>query len=95
MSKNHYEWIETNLPLLLTSLGIDSSEAEGMGLAHGDKCYQYKQEWEDAGVPWFHGVGIYMLSYINPYEKEVRNTTNGWVPVEEWVIDFYQDKGFL
>jgi hypothetical protein len=62
---------------------------DGGIVAHGDKCYSYRSEWESKGIPFEHGVAIYLLTYLRPYSKEVRETSNGWVAPKDWVIANY------
>ena len=84
---SHYYWLEQNLQTFFSRLGI--KEENGIISAHGDKCYSYQDKWEKAGIPFPHGVAIYLLSYLRPYDTEVRETKNGWVKVEDWVIVNY------
>jgi len=60
---------------------------EGIIVAHGDKCYSYRDKFESNGIPFAKGVAIYLLSYLNPWDNEVRETANGWVAPDEWVVD--------
>ena len=71
--------------------GIVGSHS-GMIVAHGDKCYSYQQYWEKQGIPFAHGVAIYLVSYLPPYNKEVRvNAPDGsWVAPMNWVADNYR-----
>ena len=88
---SHYDWLEQNVEAFFASLNIDPSRAnKGFIVAHGDKCYSYRYEWEQAGIPFEHGVAIYFLTYLRPYSEESRETKNGWVPVDQWVIDNYE-----
>jgi hypothetical protein len=84
---NHYKWLEEHLPNFFKKLGIE--ECNGIITAHGDKCYGYEGVWNEAGIPFHHGVAIYLLCYLNPYSKEVRETKNGWVRPDDWVIANY------
>lgn len=62
---NHYDWLDENLPAFFSNLGIDlNKRCAGIITAHGDKCYGYKDYWERNGVPFYHGVAIYLLSYL-------------------------------
>lgn len=57
---------------------------------HLDKCYQYKDEWEIAGIPFGHGCLIYLLSFCWPWNQTVRHTPRGvFVEPEKWVISQY------
>jgi len=86
---NHYKWLEQNLQSFFTAIGIDCSN--GIIISHGDKCYSYEHKWNDAGIPFEHGVAIFLLSYLSPYNKEVRETSNGWVKPDDWVIAKYPE----
>lgn len=86
---SHYDWLNQNFELFCKSAGVDDDEHRGLIGAHGDKCYGYRHAWEDAGIPFEHGVAIFLLTYVNPYGKEVRETENGWVNVMQWVLDNY------
>lgn len=57
---------------------------------HLDKCYQYKEEWETAGIPFGHGCLIYLLSFCWPWNQTIRQTPRGvFVKPDEWVISQY------
>lgn len=94
--KNHYEWLEENLPKFFEKLGIDYSNYCGIIVADGDKCGQYQRIWEFYNVPFYHGAAIYLITKISPYCDEVRDTENGWVAPHDWVIKNYEKfKPFL
>lgn len=82
---NHYKWLEKNLPTIFERL--DLVYPPGIIVSHGDKAYSFRHQWEDAGIHFYHGVAIYLLSYVHPFNKEVRETANGWVDVCQWVIN--------
>lgn len=84
---NHYDWLFENLPTFFSNLGF--SCPSGLIVAHGDKCSTYRSAFEEAGIPFPHGVAIYLLSYCSPFSNEVRETENGWVDPEKWVIKNY------
>jgi hypothetical protein len=86
---NHYKFLEANIETFFKSVGLDKHQHIGLIVAAGDKCYGYKSKWETAGIPFEHGVMLYLLTYTNLYEKEVRETSDGWVDVSKWVIDNY------
>lgn len=89
--ENHYDWLDRNLVPFLSSLGIkDAHYYTGLISAHGDKCFSATYIWEPRGVPFNHGVAIYLLTYLNPYAKECRETAKGWVAPFDWVADNYQ-----
>lgn len=83
---DHYDWLEKHLGKFFENLGIYADYAIGMGSAHGDKCYSYRNQWEKVGIRFEHGVAIYLLSYVYPFSNEVRKTPNGWIAPVEWVI---------
>lgn len=87
---SHYDWLDANLPEIFEKLGIKWEWNAGIVGAHGDKAYSYQREWKKAGIHFFHGVAIFLLTYCQPYGEEVRQTENGWVPVGKWVIDNYE-----
>ena len=87
---NHYEWLNLNFGNFISALNIKNPDDYiGMIVAEGDKCYQYEDEWAEMNIPFEHGAALYLISKIHPWNTECRNTTNGWVPVEEWVITNY------
>jgi hypothetical protein len=86
---NHYVWLEKNLSSFFKSVGLVNEEESGIITAHGDKCYGYEDRWKKVGIPFRHGVAIFLLSYYPPYSKESRQTEKGWVPIDKWVIDNY------
>lgn len=87
---SHYDWLNANLPTIFEKLGVSWDGNAGIVVAHGDKAYSYQDGWKEAGIHFFHGVAIFLLTYCRPYSKEVRDTDNGWVPVDKWVIDNYE-----
>lgn len=87
---NHYNWLELYLRQFFKAAGLRDGEEVGMASAHGDKCYGYRTEWAAAGIPFPHGVAIYLLTYTSGYASEVRNTqSNGWVAPKDWVVSNY------
>lgn len=93
---SHYTWLDIHFETFLAAVGGSWKTCGGIITAHGDKCYSYKRLWEDASVPFSHGVAIYLLSYLSPWSKEVRETAHGWVAPCQWVIDNYSKfKPFL
>ena len=90
--KNHYIWLEKNLPDFFKSLGINfNTVCPGIITAHGDKCYGYASMWKKVGIPFHYGVAIYLLSYLEPYSRTVRQTDNGFINPGEWVIKQYKN----
>jgi hypothetical protein len=82
---SHYDWLDVNFPIFLKDLNIDG-DYRGFIRAHGDKCYSYKGEMNKNNIHFFHGVAIYLLTYIDPYSKEVREVDGDWIHPMNWVI---------
>lgn len=92
--RNHYNWLNDHLlnffqAIELPGSGPDGWLNRGIIVAHGDKGYCYRYQWADAGIPFEHGMALYLLSYCRPYSQEMRETVNGWVQPVEWVIANY------
>lgn len=95
LAKNHYTWLDSYFDQFLDNMKHPrhGESSEGMIVAHGDKCYGYRDDWDQSGVPFEHGVALYLLTYHHPWSGEVRETTDGWVDPWVWVIENYT--GFL
>jgi hypothetical protein len=89
---SHYKWLEIHLPSFFWNCGVPWQGNEGIITAHGDKCYSYRQKWLQAGIPFEHGVAVYLLTYCLPYSKEVRDTEKGWVAPNDWVEKHYYER---
>lgn len=83
---NHYKYLEKVLPDFFKAVGLNPDLAAGLEVAHGDKAGQYQVLWEEAGIHFYKGCAIYLLSYCAPFSSEVRQTENGWVSPCDWVI---------
>jgi hypothetical protein len=83
---NQYVWLHENLATFLKNVGIDPGYSEGLISAHGDKAYGFRSLFQELGIHFFHGCAIYLITYCSPYSREVRETDDGWVPVEVWMI---------
>ena len=86
---SHYHWLEKHLPKLFKDLGLNWENNKGIISCHGDKCYSYRSIFEKNNIPFEHGVAIYLLTYVSPFEKETRRTVNGWVDPCKWIINNY------
>lgn len=84
--KSHYQYLEEVLPQFFKEVGVDFNANAGIIVAHGDKCYGYKDMWEKGGLHFYYGVAIYLLTYCRPYSKEVRDSSDGWVDPGKWVL---------
>lgn len=91
---NHYEWLEQHFESFCDGLQIKpvfyKGCVQGILACDGDKCEQYKNRWENAGVPYVHGAAIYLITKMAPFSSEVRNTANGFVEPGQWVIINYE-----
>ena len=84
--KNHYDYLEQNLNTFWTAIfekTLDESGNSGLIVAHGDKISQYESDFEEAGIPYYHGCMMYMLTYTNKL-----GDTPKWESVQ-WIIDNY------
>ena len=87
---SHYNWLDYNLKPFLTKIGVNTDYYNnGLISAHGDKCYGYSDKFEENGIHFFHGALLYLLTYISPYEKEVKETEKGWVDPSDWIVNNY------
>jgi len=83
---NHYKWLDKNLEDFWQNVfgkSLDETGCGGIVSAHGDKCYQYKSEWLEAGIPFFYGVAIYFLTYTEEIGDTPKHESS------QWVIDNY------
>lgn len=86
---NHYKWLDKHFFIFLASVGGNPDWCAGIVSAHGDKCDGYKSSWKEAGIPFPHGVALFLLTYLRPWCDEVHETKDGWVDSYQWVIDNY------
>lgn len=87
---NHYDYLEAHLPEFFRAIGLGWEANAGIISAHGDKAYSYRYTWEELGIPFAHGVALYLLTYCYPFDLEVRQTEGGWVAPKDWVVDNYE-----
>lgn len=89
---SHYDWLRKHFVSFLSLIHFpDAKYCDGLIVAHGDKCWQYQGYWEKAGIPFEHGVAIYLLTYLSPWLQTVRQTDKGWVSPKEWVVNKYPE----
>lgn len=83
--KSHYDYMDEVLPLFWPRVFGKTLEATGCcGIvgAHGDKAYQYRDQWKALGVPFYHGVLLYMLTYTSQQTRPKHQS--------DWsVVEFY------
>lgn len=86
--ENHYQWLEANLPAFSKTMGLPYCLTSLIS-CDGDKCYGYRYRWEKEGIPFCHGVALYLLIGVYPWSKEARQTPQGWVAPVDWVVENY------
>lgn len=86
--ESHYDWLFKHLPTIIQNLGLRDS-IMGAIVGDGDKCWSWQDQWKEAGIPFPHGVAMYILSKTRPWSEEVRETKTGWVPVYDWIVNNY------
>jgi hypothetical protein len=88
ISDNHYTFCEQHLAAFFEAVGLKADDTEGLLVAHGDKFYQYRCDFEAAGLHFYHGVAIGLLVYFPPFRAEVYGS-NGFIkrPIPEWVVE--------
>lgn len=82
---NHYKWLDKHLPqfwMAVFGKSLEETGCAGIVHAHGDKGYQYRSTWEDAGIPFPHGMAMYMLTYTEKMDAPKHESC-------QWVIDNY------
>lgn len=80
---SHYDLLDEHFQKFAENCGVTYSVG-GLITAHGDKFYFYDQLFESHGFEFWQGVAIGLLSYINPWANEVRDTHHGFVKFEVW-----------
>lgn len=63
-------------PVFLKNIGREDQikYAESIIACDSDKCEQYRVSWENEGIPYIHGVMIYLITKFRPYSDEARVT---------------------
>lgn len=84
---SHYKWLDVHLPTFFKKVGLDPASCSGLITANGDKCYSKEGFFIANGIHFYHGVAIYLLTSMNPFANEVRQTEQGWVDPFQWIID--------
>lgn len=79
---SHYEFIDKHLSKFWSEAGasgkMSTSDASGMSASHGDKGHQYKDDWEEKGIHFYHGMLIYMLTYSDLMDVS-KSESSEWV----------------
>ena len=86
ISSAHYNYVETVSEEFSTKLSLNYNIHLSLS-AHGDKARQYKDIAENLGIPYGKLLLVYLLSYESGWSNQVRETENGWVSIEDWLIE--------
>lgn len=64
----------TDFSIFLKNIGKEEQipYAESIIICDADKCTQYQKIWEENNIPYEHGVMIYLITKMQPYNKEAR-----------------------
>lgn len=82
---NYYIWLEKNLSTFLEKNGIDPLYDKGLIRVFGTRCQEYREFWKLRGIPFVHGLAIYMISKLSPYEEEVQHSHGQGITTYQWV----------
>lgn len=78
---SHYKFLDEHLAKFWTEAGagnMTKGDASGMSGSHGDKGYQYADEWEERGIHFYHGMMLYMLTYSSLMDMP-KHKSSEWV----------------
>lgn len=80
--------LEKNFPIFLKNIGKENQipYAESIISCDADKCTQYCRIWENNGIPFEHGIMIYLITKMRPYSDEARKTISAC----DFVIKYYE-----
>ena len=83
-----YEKLNKDFQIFLKNIGKENqvSYAESIIICDSDKCMQYREIWEKHGIPFDHGVMIYLITKMKPYCEEARKT----ISASDFVIKYYE-----
>ena len=84
----NYDVLNRDFPIFLKNIGKENQVqyAESIIICDSDKCTQYRDIWENNGIPFEHGVMIYLITKMKPYCNEARRT----ISASEFVIKYYE-----
>jgi hypothetical protein len=80
--ESHYDYCDAVLnDFWMEVFGMTSEQMWCGGIvgAHGDKAYGYKDKWNEAGIPFEHGVMLFLLSYTREYGDRPKHESHQWV----------------
>jgi len=84
--RSHYDYCDAMLEkfwLKVFHKTPDEMWCSGITGSHGDKCYSYKRDWEEAGIEFHHGVLLFLLTYTQALGDTPKHESC------QWVIDNY------
>lgn len=83
-----YDTLNRNFPIFLKNIGKEDQVqyAESIIICDSDKCACYREIWKTHGIPYEHGVMIYLITKMKPYSDEARNT----ISASDFVIKYYE-----
>lgn len=94
MTFEENEKLFEDFPKFLKNIGKEDQVkySESIIMCDSDKCDSYRYIWEKNGIPFNHGVMIYLITKMNPYCKETRVS----ISALDFVIEHYEEfKPFL
>ena len=89
-----YDMVEMASKTFSNALNLPFDVSEMLG-AHGDKCYQYQSVANKYGYQPYQLCMVYLLSYMSPYSTQVRDTSNGWVDIRDWLEHMFKDNSII
>lgn len=69
---SHYDYLNLFLEdLWQKEFGktLEQMWCSGFPTAHGDKCEQYKEIWEENNIPFERGAALYMLTFTKSMDR--------------------------
>ena len=83
-----YKKLERDFSIFLRNIGKENQVqyTESIIICDADKCTQYSEIWKRNGIPFEHGVMIYLITKMKPYSDEARKT----ISASDFVIQYYE-----
>ena len=79
---SHYDYCDAVIEKFWMNVFGNTPEGTNCGgivAAHGDKAYGYKRTWEDANIPFYHGVLLFLLTYTKELGDTPKHESCDWV----------------
>ena len=88
------EKLKNDFSIFLRNIGKENQVpyAESIIVCDADKCTQYSDVWKRNGIPYEHGVMIYLITKMRPYCNEARVTIS---PCELVIKHYNEFKKFM